>query len=65
MNDKVKELRNKAEEGRALYRMGEVEMAEAKEMVMPYLEAVNDHAKELAKKYNMKAHKVSFYSFVR
>lgn len=65
MTDEVKRLRMKAEEGRALYRAGEIEIKEAKEMVMPYLNAVNRRAKELAVKFGMKPKKVNFYSFVR
>lgn len=65
MTDEVKRLRMKAEEGRALYRAGEIEIKEAKEMVMPYLNAVNRRAKELAKKYNQRPRSVNFYAFVR
>lgn len=65
MTDEVKMMQQQAEEGRSLYRMGEIQVDEAKEMVMPYLNAVNKRAKELAVKFGMKPKKVNFYSFVR
>lgn len=65
MSEEVKKLKSTAEEGRSLYRCNAINIKEAKQMIMPYLNAVNEKAKELAKKYNMKPKKVNFYSYVR
>lgn len=65
MTDEVKMMRQQAEEGRSLYRIGEIQVDEAKEMVMPYLNAVNKKSIELAKKYNQRPVKVSFINYVR
>lgn len=65
MSEEVKVLKDRAEEGRMLYRSGSIDMKKAKTIIMPYLNVVNDKAKELAKKYHMRPRKVNFYSFVR
>ena len=65
MSEEVKALKDKAEKGRILYRSSQIDIKEAKAMVMPYLNAVNKRAKELAKKYNQRPRSVNFYSFVR
>lgn len=65
MKAEVKELRDTAEKGKMLYRASQISIEEAKQMVMPYLNAVNKRAKELAKKYNQRPRSVNFYSFVR
>ena len=65
MSEEVKMLKDKAEKGRILYRTSAVDIDEAKEMIMPYINAVNKRAKELAVKFGMKPKKVNFYSFVR
>lgn len=65
MSEEVKILRDQADKGRMLYRASQIEIGEAKEMVMPYLNAVNERSKELAGKFGMKPKKVSFYAFVR
>lgn len=65
MSEEVKALKDMAEKGRILYRSSQIDIKEAKAMVMPYLNAVNKRAKELATKFGMRARKVSFYSFVR
>ena len=65
MSEEVKVLKDKAEKGRILYRSSQIDIKEAKAMVMPYLNAVNKRAKELAKKYNQRPRSVNFYSFVR
>lgn len=65
MLEQTKILKDKAEKGRALYRSGNIDIKSAKELVMPYLNAVNAKAKELAKKYNMRPKTVDFRSFVR
>lgn len=61
----TKQLRDQAERGRSLYRSSEITQKEAKEMVQPYLDAVNERGKELAKKFNVRPKKVGFKGFVR
>lgn len=65
MKKEILELRNKAEEGRYLYRINKISREEAKIMIEPYLDAINNKQKELAKKYNQKVKKVTFASYVR
>lgn len=65
MKKEILELRNKAEEGRYLYRINKISREEAKIMIEPYLDAVNNKQKELAKKYNQKVKKVTFVSYIR
>jgi len=65
MNAEVVELKQRAEQGRYLYQIGEISQKEAKTRVMPYINAVNSKAKEIANKYNMRPKMVAFKSFVR
>ena len=65
MKEETKVLKAEAERGRQLYRSSLINQSEAKKMVNPYLEAVNEKAIEIAKKYGMKPKKVQFRSFVR
>lgn len=65
MKLEVKELKQTAEEGRMLYRTGQVEIKEAKQMIMPYLKAVNEYSAKIAKEYGMKPRKVNFYAYCR
>ena len=52
MKEETLVLKNRAEEGRLLYKQGKITREECKEYVMPYLDAVNEKSKEIAKKYN-------------
>lgn len=65
MKEETKVLKEKAEQGRQLYRSNLIDQSEAKKMITPYLDAVNKKAVEIAKKYGMKPRKVQFRSFVR
>lgn len=65
MTKDIKELKETAETARMLYRKGKFNIIVAKALINPYLEAVNKKAKDLAKKYNQKPRKVSFYAYVR
>lgn len=65
MTKDIKELKETAENARMLYRKGKFNIIVAKALINPYLEAVNKKAKDLAKKYNQKPRKVSFYAYVR
>jgi hypothetical protein len=55
----------KAEEGKYLYQIGKISQAEAKEMVMPYINEFNEKAKGIAKKYGRKPQVISFTKFCR
>lgn len=59
------ELKEQAEYYRELYRVNAISREQAKEMIQPYLDLVNDKSKEIAKKYNQKAKFVNFISYVR
>lgn len=61
----VSEAKTRAEVARQLYRSGKITREEAKEQIMPYIDAVNARSKELAKKYNQKPKLVNFSSYVR
>ena len=65
MNKEINDLKETAEYARMLYRKGKFNIVVAKALINPYLDAVNAKAKELAKKYNQKPRKVSFYAYVR
>ena len=65
MSKDIKELKETAEVARMMYRKGKFNIVVAKALINPYLKAVNEKAKELAKKYNQKPRKVNFYSYVR
>ena len=56
------ELKEQAEYYRELYRVNAISREQAKEMIQPYLDLVNDKSKEIAKKYNQKAKFVNFIS---
>lgn len=58
-------LMKTAQDAKWKYAIGAITREEAKEDVMPYINAVNAKAEELAKKYGMKAKKVSFIGFMR
>ena len=65
MTEETMKLKANAEYYRDLYRTGKCSREIAKEEITPYLDAVNEKAKELAKKYNQKYKAVNFSSFVR
>jgi hypothetical protein len=58
-------LKEQAEYYRDLYRVNAISREQAKEMIQPYLNLVNEKYKEIAKKYNQKAKFASFISYVR
>lgn len=59
------ELRAKAEEAKQLYRIGKMTREDAQQIIVPYLEAVNNKSKELAKKYDQKPKLVTFAAYLR
>lgn len=59
------ELINQAEFYRNLYRLGKCSREEAKEMILPYLNFVNNTSKRICKKYNQKYKEVNFSGYVR
>lgn len=65
MNEETQKLKLIAENARYLYTIGSITREEAKRDIMPYINAINTKAKELAKKYNQKAKLVSFNSYCR
>lgn len=58
-------LKRTAFDGRSQYKAGIITREEAKELIMPYIKEFNKKATEIAKKYNMRAKKISFAQFVR
>jgi hypothetical protein len=45
--------------------MGAITYDKAKEMAAPYIEAINEKAKEIGKKYGLKPRLITFASFMR
>lgn len=65
MTDETIKLRQDAMQAKADYMLGRINQAEAKKRVEPYIQAVNEKAKQLAKKYNQRPKLVSTASFLR
>lgn len=65
MSEYVQQSKQKAEVARLAYRQGLITREEAKEEITPYLNALNNRSRELAKKYNQKPKLVSFISYIR
>lgn len=63
--EEIAKLKAVADEYRYLYRSGQCDRETAKKYIMPYLEATNEKMKEIAKKYNKRAYKIDFISYVR
>lgn len=61
----IDELRVRAEHYRVLLNNGGCTYEEARKNVDPYIKAVNEKAKEIAKKYNRKPPKMSAIAFLR
>lgn len=59
------ELKRKAEEGRILYNRGDITREQAKEYIMPYINAFNEKSIAIAKKYGMKPKTISFGQYMR
>lgn len=65
MCSEVKALQERAEHAKALYNAGLLDRDNAKAQIMPYLNAVNERSKEIAKKYGQRAKTVNFTNFIR
>ena len=65
MTEDNKLLLTQAEYAKGAYISRMITREEAKEMIMPYINAYNAKAKEIAKKYNMRAKTITFTSFMR
>lgn len=65
MKAEVKVLKENAEKARSLYRMGAITREEAKKDIKPYVDAVNNKSKEIAKKYNQRPRLIDIYGFMR
>lgn len=63
--DKLDILRSDAENAKANLKMGQISLAEAKKRAQPFIDAVNDRAKELAKEYKVNAKLMNVSSFLR
>lgn len=61
----MEHLKINAEKGRVLYNSGQISREEAKEMIMPYVDAFNEVSIEKAKKFGMKPKKISFGQYIR
>lgn len=61
----IEELRYNAELYRAQYNLGYCTREEAKKNILPYIEYLNNKAKEIAKKYNKRPKIISFSSYIR
>ena len=46
-------------------KMGAIDYDKAKEMAKPYINAINEKSKEIAKKHGVKPRLVGFHNFVR
>lgn len=65
MEEEIALLKQKAEEGRILYKQNKIIREEAKQHIIPYINEVNNKSKEIAKKYGQKPRLVNFNSFIR
>ena len=65
MKEEIKKLKQQAENAKYLYKTNAIDRQTAKEEIMPYIEEYNEKSLEIAKKYNQKAKKLTFASFVR
>ena len=58
-------LKQKAEVARLDYKRGFITRKEASELIKPYIDAVNNKSKEIAKKYNQRPKTVSLAGYLR
>ena len=65
MKEETLKLKQKAEEYRFLYQTNQITREIAKDNIIPYINAINKKAKEIAKKYNQKPKEVTFITFIR
>lgn len=63
--EEVANLREEAELAKVKLLYGEIEYAEAVEMVKPYINAVNEKSKSIANKYNQRPKLVSVKGYLR
>lgn len=63
--EEIAALKEEADYYRYLYRSGQCTRETAKEHIMPYLNAVNEKMKEIAKKYNKRPQAITFISYCR
>ena len=65
MNNKMKVLKNEAEQAKYLLKIGGLSMPEAKAKIAPYISAVNEKALELSKEYKVSYKPVSITGYLR
>ena len=63
--EEVANLKQDAELAKMKLLYGELDYAEAVEMVKPYINAVNEKSKSIAKKYNQRPKLVSVKGYLR
>lgn len=59
------ELKSIAENARSDYLFGRISREEAKDLIQPYLDYINEKSRELAKKYNQKHKEITFMYYIR
>lgn len=65
MQPHIEDMKEKADQARALYRMGKITRDEATEAISPYAEKFNAKSKELARKYGQRHKPFSISSYLR
>ena len=65
MTGEVAVLKEQAESYRVLYKTNQVSREEALQKIQPYIDAVNEKSKSIAKKYNMRPKFVTVTGYLR
>jgi len=60
-----KELQSKANQAKANLRFGQISLEDAKQMVKPYIDAVNEKDKKIAKEHGVRARLINVNSYLR
>ncbi len=65
MTPAVERAMNTAHEARGLFRKGQISHEEAKRLIQPYLDLVNEGGKKMSKKYGNSFRAVTITGFLR
>jgi hypothetical protein len=65
MRKEVQEAMDKAHEARAMLRTGKISLEQAKELVAPYIQMVNEGGKRMSKEYGNSFRPVTATGFLR
>jgi len=65
MTEETKNLKLTANEAKFNYMTGKISRDEAIKLIKPYLQAVNEKSKEMAKKFGLRPKMVSVNGFMR